>query len=53
MYQNKYFNISGDRDPERLMAARISSSVFPMLGDPARTRLKSATSKKKEIASRS
>jgi predicted permease len=31
-YQNKYFNISGDREPERLMAARISSSVFPMLG---------------------
>src|SRR5216684_340009 len=32
VYQNKYFNISGDREPERLMAARISSSVFPMLG---------------------
>jgi predicted permease len=31
-YQNKYFNISGDREPERLMSARISSSVFPMLG---------------------
>src|ERR1700722_9103660 len=31
-YQNKYFNISGDRGPERLMAARISSSVFSMLG---------------------
>ena len=31
-YQNKYFNISGEREPERLMAARISSSVFPMLG---------------------
>jgi putative ABC transport system permease protein len=31
-YQNKYFNISGDGEPERLMAARISSSVFPMLG---------------------
>jgi predicted permease len=32
VYQNKYFNISGDREPERLMAARVSSSVFPMLG---------------------
>jgi predicted permease len=32
VYQNKYFNISGEREPERLMAARISSSVFPMLG---------------------
>src|SRR5258708_22090672 len=32
VYQNKYLNISGDREPERLMAARISSSVFPMLG---------------------
>jgi predicted permease len=32
VYQNKYFNISGDGEPERLMAARISSSVFPMLG---------------------
>ncbi len=32
VYQNKYFNISGDSEPERLMAARISSSVFPMLG---------------------
>src|SRR5260370_41026149 len=31
-YQNKYFNISGEREPERLMAARMSSSVFPMLG---------------------
>src|SRR5260370_20129028 len=27
-----YFNISGDSEPGRLMAARISSSVFPMLG---------------------
>src|SRR5437762_8908974 len=32
VYQNKYFNLSGDREPDRLMAARISSSVFPMLG---------------------
>ena len=32
VYQNKYFNISGDKEPERLMSARISSSVFPMLG---------------------
>jgi putative ABC transport system permease protein len=32
VYQNKYFNISGDGEPERLMAARISSSVFPLLG---------------------
>jgi predicted permease len=32
VYQNRYFNISGGREPERLMAARISSSVFPMLG---------------------
>ena len=32
VYQNKYFNISVGREPERLMAARISSSVFPMLG---------------------
>jgi predicted permease len=32
VYQNKYFNISGGGEPERLMAARISSSVFPMLG---------------------
>ena len=31
-YQNKYFNLSGDREAERLMAARISSSVFPLLG---------------------
>jgi predicted permease len=32
VYQNKYFSISGDREPERLMAARISPSIFPMLG---------------------
>jgi predicted permease len=31
-YQNKYFNLSGDREAERLMAARISSSIFPLLG---------------------
>src|SRR5712664_3134275 len=30
--KNKYFNISSDGEPERLMAARVSSSVFPMLG---------------------
>src|SRR2546421_3196136 len=32
VYQNKYFNISADREPERLMAARISSTGFPLLG---------------------
>ena len=32
VYQNRYFNLSGDREAERLMAARISSSVFPLLG---------------------
>ena len=32
VYQNKYFNISSNGEPERLMAARVSSSVFPMLG---------------------
>jgi predicted permease len=32
VYQNKYFNLSGDKEPERLMSARISPSVFPMLG---------------------
>src|SRR5882762_4079175 len=32
VYQNKSFTISGEGEPERLMAARVSSSVFPMLG---------------------
>jgi putative ABC transport system permease protein len=31
-FQNEHVNISGHGEPERVMAARISSSLFPMLG---------------------
>ena len=31
-FQNEHVDISGDGEPERVTAARISSSLFPMLG---------------------
>ena len=32
IFQNKEFDISGNGQPERVMAARVSASIFPMLG---------------------
>ena len=31
-FQNEHVNISGHGEPERVMAARVSASLFPMLG---------------------
>jgi predicted permease len=31
-FQNKYFDVSGGGEPERVTAARVSASIFPMLG---------------------
>lgn len=31
-YRDKHVEISGDGDPERMTAARVSASLFPMLG---------------------
>jgi predicted permease len=32
IFQNREFDISGNGQPERVMAARVSASIFPMLG---------------------
>ncbi|MGC2816940.1 MAG: ABC transporter permease [Candidatus Acidiferrum sp.] len=32
IYSNRHFDLSGDGNPERVMGARASASVFPLLG---------------------